>query len=506
MSTQSPQSPQVERDGSTSGPWASIGRLVSRRIVRGETVTQVASTTFANDMDREARNTSPDSATPDRQAGGSEVAIAIRSQASGVHRATRKARRAERRAERAAKATRRRLRFEERVRQGLTRTRTRRWIALAEDHDSRVAVIGYLTAWLPILGVHFLMAAMVINDPGFVYTTLRDVFDVPASRGILDIRDPNILVALAAAGAVTAALLTTAHLLGKALGTLLFSGPLRNREQPEVVRTWNQVRPGRMLLTIAIGSVVLWWFTTFLHQIAVARLEQNITATIGGAEAIASSVAWFITLLPLVVTALETIASAPQLVHARKATRWSLHLRVRETIHVRRDQRLIKRERAAHRRARLTILSLTDILRDVGLRALAEIVEANLAGGQVDLSPVAYQLMSEPSADTPRLLPIDLSGAAANSYLPGLPVVSNTVADAINAYTALEPVPQVAPLAQDWRGLRDDPANYILHAQPSNQTTTTAGDGCRHGQLHGITASDETDPASDTDPAIEPAA
>ncbi|QCC77404.1 hypothetical protein [Nocardioides daphniae] len=61
-------------------------------------------------------------------------------------------------------------------------------------------------------------------------------------------------------------------------------------------------------------------------------------------------------------------------------------MRIAEHRHIRRDQRLLKRERAAYRRALRDILKLTDILKDVGRRALAEIVDASLTTGRVDLT------------------------------------------------------------------------------------------------------------------------
>lgn len=451
--------------------------VLFRRHTGPITATAPARTTFAADIDREASRDATATDAP-RQVGAPEAAVAIRGEASAVQRSTRPARRAERRSNRAARAHRRRARYEERVRQVLTRERTRERVVVVQEHDRRSAATGYLTAWLPGIAVVVLAAAMAVNDPGFVYTTLRQVFDVPTSVHFLDVTEGDVVVALAAALATTATLLAAAHLVGKALGTVLFSGPLRNDEHPEVTRTWDDLRPGRMILSALIGMAVLAWFIRFLHTIAAARFEQDVTAVFGGADKISASVVWFITLLPVVVTAFEIVSSAPQFAHARKASRWSLQMRLAERRHVRRDQRLLNRERAAHRRALLAILVLTDILKDVSRRSLAEIVEAALATGRVDLTNVNDVLRQAPSSDLEAgsgQLPLDLSGTTAHAYLPGLPVVSNTVAHAINAFTDLAEVPQHAPLAADWRDLRSDPHAYQPHG-----VRTAIDDGLDH--------------------------
>lgn len=477
-------------------------RLVSKRGTGGITVTAAAHTTFAADLDREVAHEASSGPQVQRRPGGPEGAIAIRSEASAVQRATRPARRAERRAYKATRLQLRRTRYEERVRQVLTRDRTRQRVAEASAHDSRSATTGYLTAWLPAFGVITLAVAMAVNDPGFVYATLRQVFDVSAGIGIFDVSNPDVLVALAAAVATTAALLAAAHLVGKALGTLLFSGPLQNADHPEVNRTWDSFGKSRISLIILIGMGVLICFAYFLHTIASSRFEQDVTAIFGGSDEISLSVVWFITLLPIVVTAFEVVAAAPPLAHARKSARWSLQMRIAERRHVRRDQRLLSRERAAHRRALLAILVLTDILQDVGRRALAEIVDAALATGRVDLTVLADALVGVPekngeSADT--RLPLDLSGSTANAYLPGLPVVSNTVAHAINSFTALREVPDHAPLAADWRELRENPRSYRLGAEEigAQRGPVPSADADHHSaDLHRVTPDVETTAAA----------
>lgn len=484
-----------------------FGRIVRQLATRrsgGITSTTPAHATFAADLQREDANTAPPGTQAPRSPGASEVAIAIRSEASAVHRATRPARRAERRANQTARVQQRRTRYEERARQVLARDRTRERVREAQEHDRRSAATGYLTAWLPSVGVIVLALAMAVNDPGFVYTTLRQVFDVPTSVGMLDVTNPDVVVALAAAGATTATLLTAAHLVGKALGTLLFSAPVLNDDHPEVQRTWKDLRPARMILIISIGSAVLAWFIGFLHTIAAARFEQDVTAVFGGADRISSSVVGFITLLPVVVTAFEVVASAPQLVHARKVGRWSLQMRLAERRHIRRDQRLLERERAAHRRALLAILVLTDILKDVGRRALAEIVEAALATGRIDMSGLAGTSANNaaPRGEVEQdLLPLDLSGTTSSSYLPGLPVVSNTVAHAINSFIALGQVPVHAPLALDWRVLRDDPDSYQPHAvqdtEASQSTPQTSAADQHLSDLHRVIPAVETDATAD---------
>ncbi|MFC6697273.1 hypothetical protein [Nocardioides daphniae] len=484
-------------------PIAWIKRLLSKRGTGGITVTAAARTTYAADLEREAHRTNSDSETL-RTLGAPAAAIAIRSEASAVQRATRTARRAERRTHKAAKRRQRRADYEARVRQVLTRTRTRTRVKEAEIHDLRSAATGYLTAWLPAIGNYIVAVAMAANDPGFVYTTLRQVFDVPTSVGILDVTNPDVVVALAAALATTAVLLAAAHLVGKSLGTLLWSGPVLNKEHPEVARTWNDIRPARMVVKIVIGGAVLVWFIHFLHTIAAARFEQDTTAVFGSADEINSSVVWFITLLPVVVTAFEVIAASPSLAHARKSARWSFQMRIAEHRHIRRDQRLLKRERAAYRRALRDILKLTDILKDVGRRALAEIVDASLTTGRVDLTNFTKTLSGARGGVERDELSLDLSGTTTNPYLPGLPVVSNTVAHAINIFNDLGSVPDRAPLAADWRDLRKAPdayQPYPLEETQAQQVSEHAAGSHQHAtDFHRVTPAVENTAAT-TEPA-----
>lgn len=429
-----------------------------------------ARTTIAHDVTRAA-----ESADASTRLSGPLVSHAVRGQVTAVAVTDAPVRTASALIGEVETLRERRTGFEEQRRQELTTSRSRHRLHAAEEFDKGSSATGFLGAWVPSIILIALPIAMVGNDPGFVYSTIREVLDVPVTTSFLDVSDPKIIVSLAAAVVVTATLLGAAYTGGKALGMLLFDGPLLRRadDHPEAVRS-REVLGRRGALVVAILSlVVLTAFTGFLHTIASARLMRSVTATFGGASEVAATLVWLITLLPWVVLVFDILASAPQLAHARKAARWSRGFRWRERFDLLRDRALLRRERAVWREAHESMLTLTETIRDVGRRSLAEIAEASITTGHLDLTPVAEAMTATPNGDGPGLapqreLPLDLSGSHSNPFLPGVGVVSNHVADVINRWHALPAPPVRPPLADFWAALRAQPLSYAVAPAPES--------------------------------------
>lgn len=430
-----------------------------------------------------------------------DVNLAVRSQATAKVRAVRPARSAERKVARARRLRRRRLQFEQRCRQYLGSKRFRHRMVQVAELDEKGALLGHLTAWLPSVAVLVLAGAMLANDPLFVVSTVRSVLDVPRSMGFWDVRDPDVVVSLAAGAGVSTVLLGTAVMTGKALGALLFRGPVATAGHAEALEAKKRMPNGKAWIVASLGVALLGVFMWILHSLASARFEGDITAVFTGASSADKTVTWFITCLPAVVLVFETIASAPQLEHARLVARWSLSARLRERWQVRRNQWLIRADHQGVRRARRGVERLGDVIGDVGLRALDEVADSALTTGMVSVDPVAAAYRSAPPADwKPEL---DLSGRPSSPHLPGLPVASNAVADVLIQYAALvaEDVPELAPLATVWHDVRVNPTEFCAI---EHDTTTQTCEGKKRPEPHPVDL--RGIPAAEGNPAADPAA
>lgn len=465
------------------------------------TATRRSSVTHASDLLAQVDR----STGADRDA--ADVNLAVRSRASAKVRGVRPARRAERKVGAARRLRRRRRQYEQRCRQYLGSARFRNRMKQVAELDVQGALLGHLTAWLPAVAVILLAAAMLANDPLFVVSTVRNSLDVPRGTGFFDVSDPDVVVSLAAGLGVSVVLLGAAVTTGKALGTIVFRRPVVSSGEHEAATEADKRMPtGKALIVTGVGATLLTGFMVILHALASARFEQDVTAVFAGASSANTTITWFITCLPLVVLAFETIASAPQLEHARKVARWSLLARMREWGQVRRDQWLLRRDHQAVRRARRAVVRMADVIGDVGLRGLSEVADASLHTGLVSLEEIAAAYRDgagqEPEQEPVRRPELDLSGRPSSPYLTGLPVASNAVADVLIQYAGLteEAVPDVAPLAACWHDVKADPAGYCA---VEHDDTTRHCDGTRRAEtappeLRGITAgeTDAADPAA----------
>jgi hypothetical protein len=478
------------------------GPVNAARAAATGTATRKAATSHAADLERQA----PARDGVDRDA--ADAALAIRTLVSARQRTRRPARTARRRLDRVATRRTKRRRTEQRRCQQLSAEHVRSRMVQIAELDRAAALMGHLTAWLPGIVVVMLAIPMVVADPGTVYNALRHAFDVPASVGLLDMSNPNVLVALAAAMAVSVGLLATARFTGRALGTLLFRGRIATDEHPEAVRSVRLLGPVQVAVYAAIGLALLAGFMLVLHAFAEARFQAGVAATVSGTAAANAWVVVLVTALPVVILAFETLASAPQFEHARTVSRWARRARLAERFDVWRNQRQLAGEARAGRSARRAVLAMTDVIGDVSIRGLAEAIEAAL-GGLVSVREVAETYRTEPAvppaaAEGPATAPLDLSGSPAGQYLRGLPVVSNEVVEVLARFQQLEEPPALAPLARIWHDLRADPGAYCAveaHEETDRSCVRERPEPASATGIHSVPASDSDDKPTAEQPA-----
>ena len=419
--------------------------------------TRSARTTLSRDLQQTQPLQDP---LPDTS--GPVALLGLRASVTAGDRTRRPARRLGRRVRRVEIVRRRRSAALEGVRGRLDAGRTQARLAAAAAHDRSAARLGHLSVWISTLPVYALAFGMVLNDPVFVLMTLREAFDIPLSTGALDVRNPDVLVAVAGAFVVTTVLVAASHVTGNALATLLFRPHLARAGTDE--GDSRGAFPGiaehqRLMGTVpaaiiaTIGIVPMFWFMVLLHHFAVARFEADIAASITGGGA-RTWVVWSITMLPLVVLAFQTLACAPQVEFARKASGWSRRYRLRERLDIAADQRRISLEHRRRTRADWSLAVLADVLRDIAHRTDHEAYRARNETGAVDVSAVE-QAWRFPADPLPSGVPaVEATGRVAGRFLPGLDDVPNRVRCAVKAWRRLPPVPQASEAACLWRQAR----------------------------------------------------
>lgn len=429
------------------------------------------SSTLAQDLTQATplKQDRPDTTAP-------RTAHANRTVAAGRARTKHSAKRTLRRSERAAQRRTARESFQKRREEYLAHPRHATRLEHALDFDVRSAAIGFLTSWVSGVAVLFIAIVMLLNDPPFVYDTLRTVLNVGTGTPLWAVWVPAVLAALGTAAGLTIMLLTLAHLLGKAFAMLLFRGALLKRDQefPEVRYSANVLPIWAVSFIALLGVGALFGAVAFLHQIAEERFAGGAAAAFGGSSAASTAITFFITALPIAVVILETIANHPVFAHARKTATWSLRFRVQERMDTRRDERLSKRQLHDLQRARRGVADLADMLEDVALRAQHEYVAGAMETGLVDATPVAKaqgldldsseqapatpsgQVHAVETARSDQKLPmpiLDLSGQIKTGYLT-TNVISNRVVLAIRAYRSVEEQGDLQPISTIWNTAR----------------------------------------------------
>jgi hypothetical protein len=439
---------------------------------RAGTATKIAKTTHARDLERQVP------AVSGADTGASDVALSTRTDRTAAVRGAKPALKAGRALDVSEQHNQEHRHFQERRCQALDSQRARTRMAEVNAFLTGHAMIAHLHSWASTALVVVLAVGMLVNDPATVYTAVRIASDVPESVGIFDVSNPNVAAALAAAIVVSAVLLGAALGVGKAAATLLFRGRLlpqkgKDNQQTEGPRV--QPRPGfpeaeashrRMgpiqawtVLIICLGLLI--WFAGILHSFAEARFITDSRTAKSNAMVVA-----LVTSLPFGVALFETVAAAPQFDHLRKVGRWALFFRISEWRDVTRDQRFLRRGAALRRAVNAAVISMIDVIRDVGIRSLAEATEAAITTGKVSMADIAkqYRTLPEPASGegTERPITVDYYGIPSNPYLPGQSAPSNLIANVLNRHRELEAktTPERSHMAAVWHDFRAAPATY----------------------------------------------
>lgn len=466
------------------------------------TATQRAEATHKSDLER----TVPVIVSADTD-GPADVALANRTIISARVRTTRPAGWAERRIAKANKMIRRREDFEQRRRHSLSSARFRNRLAEVAKLDRSHALSGKLFAFLPVALIYIVAAGMALNDPLMILGTIRKAFDVPESVGLFELSNPDVVISISSAVVVFGSMLGLALAGGKAIATVLFRRPLITAEFPEAIES-KKLMPARAmwLLLGVFGMPIMIGLMLLLHELAQARFQGDVEAVFTGASGVNQALTWFITLMPLLVIGLEVWASVPALAHARQVARWSSKSRFTERSDIVRHQWQLRRESRAIRLADLAVIKVSDVLADVSLRALHEVTESAITTGKVSLADIAKTLRGKPSQNDSKL-ELDLSGRPTNSYLQGLPVVSQSVANVLTQYVELRDhkVPTRSQLAADWHDVRANPVHFCLDETDEIAETSLTCDGEPRQQrtspgsgIHSLPDPEITDPVDGT--------
>jgi hypothetical protein len=254
---------------------------------------------------------------------------------------------------------------------------------------SRLSTLpGHLKPWLSSLSVAALSGALTLQDPAFVYLTVRSSLDVPDSAAILDVSQLGTFVAGSAALVMNLGLIAASTTAGKALASLLFS-PLRPdliKAAPEdeaLVRSAHKLNFARRGAVLAICGATTGWLTYLLHGFAEARFAGSAFAA--GSSPLTGTLVLMITSLPGMIVLLEAVACAPAFVHQRAVDRWNLNFRLREFFSIRAERWLQRALRRAHAAASQAVNRLLDVRAGVQLSSAAEVAEAAIEGGHKDL-------------------------------------------------------------------------------------------------------------------------
>lgn len=464
------------------------------------TSTKIARTTHARDLERQ---TAPVSGA---DTAASDVALSTRTDRTAAVRGAKPALKAGRALDRRERHGQQHRHFQERQCQALDSQRARARMAEVNAFLMGHAMIAHLHSWASSALVIILAVAMLINDPATVYTSVRVASDVPESVGTFDVSNPSVAAALAAAVGVSAVLLGAALGAGKALATLLFRGrllpqklkgnapadsaPVQPRPGfPEAEASHRRMGPKEAWIVLIICSGLLIWFAAILHSFAEARFVTDSRTAKSNAM-----VVLFVTSLPFGVALFETVAAAPQFEHLRKVGRWALMFRIAEWRDVARDQRFLRRAAALRRAANAAVISMIDVIRDVGVRSLAEATEAAIITGKVSMVDIAkqYQTPPEPATGqgTERPITADYFGIPSNPYLPGQPAASNRIANVLTRHRDLEAkaIPERSHLAAVWHDFRASPATYcaIDPADAAPSSASINGHQSAREQIHSV--------------------
>lgn len=387
-----------------------------------------------------------------------DVRLGLRAQFAAVSAGHRKGRRAERRTARAARSCTRLLDWESRRTVALNSRHLKSWLVEIAIHERVSSRMGRATSWINQVLIWVLVAAMLANDPFMIYTSVLRASDVlPESIGLADLVKPTVLIAVFSGVGTAMAILIAVAVAANALAALLFRGQLKRfSERYPAAALSDEQTPNRYLgIKAGAALTVLVLATLFLHGIAEANFTQSLAQTFSGTAALGASIVLYVTALPWVLLVLETIAKSPQQAHYRECDHRALTTRLREARDIRTDQRLMATARKAVRRARLALVRLLDALSVTAGYLLYEATDSDLKGF-ADLSSVATIYRQAPVAG--EALPLDLSGRVSNPYLPGLPTVSPTIANAINSFRGLPEIEDEARLVSVWKQLRTDAA------------------------------------------------
>lgn len=352
----------------------------------------------------------------------------------------------------------------------LNRESTRDLMAQVVQMQSHLVLLGFLPVFINYFLVGLIVVSAAITESPFAEVTIRVFLDVPTSKGTFAVGDPAVMQALSTALILGVVLIVLPHVGGRALAWLLFGRPRAalEDETKEMARAGRLLPTSHRVLICVITLPLVLGVTAFMRGLAQERIAAMPSTSEGAAELMTN----FITLVLVGALLLQTIAEIPVFAHARHTKRAAAMFAVRQWWTVFYEARLTQGAVRSYQRAWDAAAHLSDILKDVTLRAAAEAVEAGLTTGAatvVEEDPTAPpELGDETDTSNPKVL---LSGALGGGYLPGAPKVnySTTANRALKVWNQLQ-VPDTEPvLPAAWSELRGDrPLTILTHTTTTN--------------------------------------
>lgn len=399
-------------------------------------------------------------------ANAADVRLGLRSTLTAFQAANSKAKATERAVAHAMRKDKKRLDFESRRTAQLQLATSTGWFKEIAIFGITASRMGVLVVWVPQLFAWIGTIAMIVNDPYVIYNSVLRAANIDPTKLDLsrDLANSSVLIAVAS-GTGTATMILIAVTAGShALSTLLSRHRLAAESDKYPVAAINRKQMPAWLATViaVLSCAVLSFFTLYLHNVAEANYVNSTASAMSGSTVIGRSIVLYVTALPWFLLVCETISRILPFAHLRKVSVRRARAAAHQRWDIWRDRSMLASVRRAARRARLACNHMLDVLRMVAAYTDYEATDSDLAG-QVEMSDIATIFSKAAEVEETRsspLLPINMSGKVPSLYLPGLPVVSPTLADAINQYQTLwyEILPKLSdkmpPLQETYGTLR----------------------------------------------------
>jgi|GEM_PF-4021651 len=237
---------------------------------------------------------------------------------------------------------------------------------------------GAIVCWIPALVALAPKAAFVVNDSTFMYSTARNLLDVPAhvpwySAGPgwtnyfalgAAVLITGVLFVAVQHGAHTIAWWKDPSFRASKTGEDTPGGQVR-----KFVPRWS---------TFSVALLVIAGLSWVMHALAEARLQGQLFSNATDAT---NALTWFVTGIPFLMLVSEALAANPRFIQGRRIHRAAAAQRSYEFWSVRWERWLEKAYRRHYARAEQATVRVIDTARLVSLRGDYEIAGAGIATG-----------------------------------------------------------------------------------------------------------------------------